>query len=152
MDFSRGDRLRFRDRYSHPAPRYSDTDFDDGIAVLGSEPQIYFYSKRHSATGYICTYRLMEPQSYARQMQEEMIRQIEFARPKYRIWAGVPPSWLRHTESGDMIFAWTDDYVKKFYDVVRLILSGDYTVYYFNQLPSPMPALGNSILIRPPKS
>jgi 4-amino-4-deoxy-L-arabinose transferase-like glycosyltransferase len=26
---------------------------DDRIAVLGSEPQIYFYSKQHSATGYI---------------------------------------------------------------------------------------------------
>ena len=37
----------------------------DTIAVLGSEPQIYFYSKRHSATGYIYTYELMEPQSYA---------------------------------------------------------------------------------------
>ena len=31
---------------------------DDTIAVLGSEPQIYFYSKRHSATGYIYMYRL----------------------------------------------------------------------------------------------
>jgi len=26
------------------------------IAVLGSEPQIYFYSRRHSATGYIYIY------------------------------------------------------------------------------------------------
>ena len=33
---------------------------DDKIAVLGSEPQIYFYSKRLSATGYIYTYGLME--------------------------------------------------------------------------------------------
>src|SRR4029450_9774272 len=29
---------------------------NDTIAVLGSEPQIYFYSDRHSATGYIYTY------------------------------------------------------------------------------------------------
>ena len=50
---------------------------DDTIAVLGSEPQIYFYSSRHSATGYIYTYGLMEPQKYAQQMQQEMIREIE---------------------------------------------------------------------------
>ena len=95
------------------------TNVGDRIAVLRSEPQIYFYSKRHSATGYIYTYGLMEPQSYARQMQEEMI------------------------------FAWADDYVKKFDEVVGLvdILSGDYTDYYFDQLPSPMPPLGNYILI-----
>ncbi len=37
----------------------------DTIAILGSEPQIYFYSHRHSATGYIYTYGLVEKQSYA---------------------------------------------------------------------------------------
>ena len=56
---------------------------DDKIAVLGSEPEIYFYSRRHSATGYIYTYPLMEPQKYARRMQEEMIREIEQRNPKY---------------------------------------------------------------------
>src|SRR5262249_47493222 len=49
----------------------------DTIAVLGSEPQIYFYSDRHSATGYIYGYGLMEAQKYASQMQQEMIREIE---------------------------------------------------------------------------
>src|SRR5439155_1578592 len=34
----------------------------DTIAMLGSEPQIYFYAQRHSATGFIYTYGLMEPQ------------------------------------------------------------------------------------------
>ena len=40
----------------------------DTIAVLGSEPQIYFYAQRRSATGYIYTYSLMETQPYAHQM------------------------------------------------------------------------------------
>ena len=82
------------------------TDADDTIAVLGSEPQMYFYSKRHSATGYIYTYELMEPQSYARQVQEEMISQIESARPKYLILIFVPTSWLRQPASEGMIFTW----------------------------------------------
>ena len=41
---------------------------DARIAVIGSEPQIYFYSGRHSATGYIYTYPLMESQPYATAM------------------------------------------------------------------------------------
>src|SRR5947208_15586515 len=61
------------------------TNPDDTIAVLGSEPEIYFYAQRHSATGYIYTYELMEPQKYARQMQEERIHEIESARPKFRV-------------------------------------------------------------------
>jgi 4-amino-4-deoxy-L-arabinose transferase-like glycosyltransferase len=125
------------------------TEADDTIAVLGSEPQIYFYSKRHSATGYIYTYGLMEPQSYARQMQEEMIRQIESARPKYVIWIGVPASWLQQATSEGLILAWANDYTGKFYDVVGLvnILSRDHTDYYFDQPPSTMPQLDNYILI-----
>jgi len=125
------------------------TDADDTIAILGSEPEVYFYSKRHSATGYIYTYGLMEPQSYARQMQEEMISQIESARPKYMISIGVRSSWLQQPTSEHLIFAWADDYVAKFYDVVGLvnILSRDHTDYYFDQLPEPMPELGNYIFI-----
>ena len=125
------------------------TEVGDTIAVLGSEPQIYFYSKRHSATGYIYTYGLMEPQSYARQMQEEMIREIESARPKYLISIGVPASWLQQATSEGLIFAWANDYLGKFYDVVGLvnILSRDHTDYYFDQLPTPMPPLRNYIFI-----
>src|SRR5207253_10231656 len=35
------------------------------VAVIGSEPELYFHAHRHSATGYIYTYPLMEPQEYA---------------------------------------------------------------------------------------
>jgi len=125
------------------------TEASDTIAVLGSEPQIYFYSKRHSATGYVYTYRLMEPQSYARQMQEEMIRQIKSARPKYLISIGVRLSWLQQPASEGLIFAWANDYIGNFYDVVGFvnILSRDHTDYYFDQLPTPMPPLVNYIFI-----
>src|SRR5437773_12198608 len=67
---------------------------DDTIAVLGSEPQIYFYSQRRSATGYIYAYGLMEPQKYARQMQEEMMGEIERARPMYLLSVVVKDSWM----------------------------------------------------------
>jgi hypothetical protein len=91
----------------------------------------------------------MEPQSYARQMQEEMISQIESARPKYVISIGVRSSWLQQLTSEGMIFAWANAYVGKFYDVVGLvnILSRDHTDYYFDQLPESKPQLDNYIFI-----
>ena len=88
---------------------------DDTIAVLGSEPEIYFYSHRHSATGYIYTYGLMEPQKYAQQMQEEMIREIERARPKYFISVAMNDSWLQRPESDPLIFNWANEYIAKNY-------------------------------------
>jgi 4-amino-4-deoxy-L-arabinose transferase-like glycosyltransferase len=121
------------------------------IAVLGSEPQIYFYSKRHSATGYIYTYALMEPQSYARQMQQEMIREIELARPRYLVSVEVASSWLglRSLKSENPILKWGNDYIRRHYDVVGLvnIVSPDQTDYYFEQMPNSLPQLGAHVWI-----
>ena len=52
------------------------------VAVIGSEPELYFYTHRRSVTGYIYTYPLLEPQKYAVTMQKEMEAEIERSRPK----------------------------------------------------------------------
>src|SRR5439155_17730773 len=90
----------------------------DTIAVLGSEPQIYFYSKRHSATGYIYTYGLMEPQLYAHQMQQEMIREIEAGQPKFLVLVVVNKSWLAGPDSDQSIFRWAHAYCNANYEAI----------------------------------
>ena len=55
------------------------------VAVIGSEPEIYFLAHRHSATGYIYTYALMEAQPFALKMQTDMIREIETGAPEFII-------------------------------------------------------------------
>ncbi len=97
------------------------TEPGDTIAVLGSEPEIYFYSHRHSATGYIYTYGLMEPQKYAQQMQQEMIREIEAARPKYLISVAMFYSWLRRPESDWAIFTWANEYTAQNYTAAGFV-------------------------------
>ena len=122
---------------------------NDTIAVLGSEPQIYFYSDRHSATGYIYTYGLMEPQKYANQMQQEMIREIERARPKFLISVVMPDSWLERPESERLIFNWANQYTAQNYTVAGFVnmVSPDKTDYYFDNVPQSVPQLGKYILI-----
>src|SRR5207302_8286886 len=99
------------------------TNPDDPIAVLGSEPEIYFYAQRHSATGYIYTYGLMEPQKYARRMQEEMIHEIESARPKFLVSVVMFNSWLTGRDSEQLIFKWADEYCDRNYEEVALVNS-----------------------------
>ncbi|MHC4124218.1 MAG: glycosyltransferase family 39 protein [Planctomycetota bacterium] len=65
------------------------TDTNDRIAVIGSEPQIYFYSNRRSATGYIYTYPLMENHPYAVKMQQEMAQEIEKTSPEFLVFVNV---------------------------------------------------------------
>jgi len=103
---------------------------DDLIAVIGSEPQIYFYSKRRSATSHIYTYPLMEGHEYALKMQEEMIEQIESKKPNFLVYVHVFSSWFMRPESEKMIFQWIGDYQRRYYRVVGVmdIISANETI------------------------
>ncbi|HEV2694868.1 MAG TPA: glycosyltransferase family 39 protein [Verrucomicrobiae bacterium] len=92
---------------------------DARIAVLGSEPQIYFYSRRHSATGYIYIYGLMEPQPFALKMQHEMMAEIQTNQPEYIIYSNVDSSWQRRADSDPTIFNWWANY-KTGYELVGI--------------------------------
>ena len=120
----------------------------DTIAVLGSEPQIYFYSRRHSATGYIYTYGLMEPQPYAHQMQQEMMREIETAHPKFIVMVVVNKSWLAGRDSDQSILRWADAYCDANYEEVGLInISDRGTDYYLSGRPPNVTPTADHILI-----
>ena len=120
----------------------------DTIAVLGSEPQIYFYSRQHSATGYIYTYGLMEPQPYAHQMQQEMIREIETAHPKFLVLVVVNKSWLAGRDSDQTILRWAVRYCDANYDEVGLVnISDRGTDYYFSGRPANVAPAAEHILI-----
>ena len=125
------------------------TDPSDTIAVVGSEPQIYFYSHRHCAAGYIYTYPLMEAQTYARQMQSEMIHEIEAAEPKYLISVTIDVSWLHSPRSENLIFEWAQRYIAENYVAVGFvnIIAADRVEYYFDDVPQQVPELGEFILI-----
>jgi 4-amino-4-deoxy-L-arabinose transferase-like glycosyltransferase len=90
------------------------------VAVLGSEPEIYFYSQRHSATGYLYVYALMEPQPYALKMQREMIGEIESHQPEYLVWVGSANSWAVRSTSGREIFDWFNKYSREHYEITGL--------------------------------
>ena len=93
---------------------------EDKIAVLGSEPQICFYSDRLPATGYIYTYALMENQPYSENMQMDMISEIESNKPKIFIYVNSPVSWLVKENSNKYIFDWYRQYMEN-YNLAGLI-------------------------------
>jgi hypothetical protein len=92
---------------------------DARVAILGSEPEIYFLAHRHSATGYIYTYAQMEPQPFALKMQHEMISDIEMRKPEFIVFADNIMSWNRRPDSNLTIFNWWDNY-KTNYTLVGL--------------------------------
>ena len=89
----------------------------DRIAVIGSEPEIYFYAHRRSSTGYIYTYPLVEPQPFAKKMLAEMIGEIERNPPAYLVFVSVPSSLSSaryyQGEARRSLVAWVHDYTAK---------------------------------------
>ncbi len=100
---------------------YEHTSQSDTLAVIGSEPEIYFYSRRLSATGHIYTYGMMESQPYANTMQKDMIGEIEASRPRYLVFVDFPLSWLVSSESDRHIFTWFERYRVSHYQTVRVL-------------------------------
>ena len=92
---------------------------DETITVLGSEPQIYFLARRHSASGYIYLYPLTEPQPLAARMQKEFISEIETARPRYVVFVNIAfvlafRHLSRQTPSEHPILNWWDSYSQNY--------------------------------------
>jgi hypothetical protein len=95
----------------------------DQVVVFGSEPQIYFYAHRRSATGYIYMYPFFEPHPFAAQMQQEFMRQLVEARPEFIVVmsGGFRGSWLLDPESNLSLFEWSAKYFDEFYERVGVI-------------------------------
>jgi hypothetical protein len=87
------------------------------VAIFGSEPEIYFYAARHSATGYIYTYGLMEDQKYADRMQREMIDEVTRSQPDFLVFVDDELSWLwQPGGSRETFFAWMQMYINTQYE------------------------------------
>jgi 4-amino-4-deoxy-L-arabinose transferase-like glycosyltransferase len=97
----------------------------DRIAVLGAEPQIFFYTGRRSATGYIYFYGVWEVPAVAERMAKEMVREIEAAQPRYVIVEFIPPR----------LIDWARGYLNTNYSIVGRvdIVSDDRTDYHWGE-------------------
>jgi hypothetical protein len=105
---------------------------DESVGVLGSEPEIFFYSHRRSATTLIYSYPLMERHQYAHAMQETMAREIEERRPKFIVFMNVPTSWLIRDDSDRFIFDWADHFLPREYrldGIADILASGSQYVW-----------------------
>jgi hypothetical protein len=99
---------------AHAAP-------DARVAVLGSEPEIYFYARRRAATGHLYMYPLMEEHPYALKLEEQVIGEIERARPEYVVYVDDEYSWLTQPSSPQKLFEWWKAYWTANLDLVQTI-------------------------------
>ncbi len=63
----------------------NESNLNDKIAIIGSEPEIFFYTKLKSLTGYIYLYPLMEKHIYSYKLLNDMFEKISNNKPKFII-------------------------------------------------------------------
>jgi hypothetical protein len=123
---------------------------DARIAVVGSEPEIYFYAHRHSATGYIYTYALMELQPHAGEMQQDMMREIWTSRPEFIVYVACGNSWLSQPRSDRTIMDWCGQYTRRFYEPVGFVrknADGAFESYWDDQAKAHLQDGGEYLLV-----
>jgi hypothetical protein len=105
----------------------------DTVMIFGSEPEIYFYAHRHSASGYIYMYSLMEDQAYWSTMQEQMMQEVEASRPAYVVFVNSSSSWLsRHGSPQTVAFrTWMDQYIATNLEEVGAVELADPESHYY---------------------
>jgi hypothetical protein len=123
---------------------------DQRIAVLGDEPQIYFYAHRRSASSRLYPSQLMDPRPYTGALQEDFIREIEAASVPYVVWVTVRASWSPGPKANTHVFDWAVQYLSKNYRPVGAarIASLDQTVWTWGDAATNQPMnLANALTI-----
>jgi hypothetical protein len=121
------------------------------IAIIGSEPEIYFYAQRRAVTGYLYLYPMTERQPYARQMQREFMAEIEQGAPDYVIFVDAICSWYSNSPIGTegQLMSWFKGYEQRNLTLIGLAEIGDQTTQYrwsFDTPRVPLPA-SNSLAV-----
>jgi hypothetical protein len=107
------------------------------IMVLGSEPQIYFYTGRRAASPHIYMYPLMEDQPFAVKMQLELLADIDTARPEWVILEMFDGAWGRRPGPDSLMMGWVRSVLFRDYEQVGAVDVDDAgTQYRWNRDPS----------------
>ena len=79
---------------------------DDRIAMLASEPEIYFYAHLRGATPFLYMTELLRDHEISRVLQGEMIATIEATGPRYLVFSSRFDPFARRPRRGAPLYRW----------------------------------------------
>ena len=88
---------------------------NDVVGMFGNEPQLWFYSQRNAAAGYLYLYPLLEFQPFAVEMTEQYIAQTEAANPRFFIVADYAGEEKDNPITSKMLKTWLPQYLKNYH-------------------------------------
>lgn len=123
---------------------------EDNIVLIGSEPQIYFYTKKKSPSRHAYFTAIVNNIPEHKAMQEEFIRDTEKANPRYLVFFNHPLSLLVQPGASQYVFEWANKYVTANYHLVGLVdmIEGQHATYLWKeQIGNYKPVSQNQIFV-----
>lgn len=123
---------------------------EDKIAVMGSEPQIYFYTKKQASSRHCFFSAIVENVPEHHEWQREFVRGIEKDKPRYFIFFNHPISLFVQPGADQYVFEWYNKYVTENYNMIGLVdmIEGYSSTYVWKeQLATYQPQAQNRIYI-----
>ncbi len=94
---------------------------EDKIVLIGSEPQIYFYTKKRCPSRFAYFTGLVTNTDQAKDGQREFVKDVEAAKPRYLIFFNHPISLLVQPDADRYVFEWANKYITEGYDLVGCV-------------------------------
>jgi len=107
----------------------------DNIVLIGSEPQIYFYTNKKCPSRHAYFTALVNNIPQHKAWQQEFIKDVEKAQPRYFVFFNHPISLLVQPGADTYVFDWANKYITANYQLVGLVdmVNGPRSIYKWNQ-------------------
>lgn len=94
---------------------------EDGIIVMGSEPQIYFYTKKKCPSRHAYFAAIVDNVPEHKAWQREFVSDVEKAKPKYFIFFNHQISLFVQPNTDRYVFEWYNKYITENYNMIGLV-------------------------------
>lgn len=128
---------------------------EDGLVVMGSEPELYFYTKKKCPSRHAYFAAIVDNVPEHKQWQREFVSDVEKAKPKYFIFFNHQISLFVQPNTDQYVFEWYNKYITANYNLIGLVDMVDgYTSTYVwrEQLNTYQPQAQNRVYIYERKS
>jgi hypothetical protein len=108
---------------------------EDQIVVMGSEPQIYFYTRKHCPSRHAYFAALVDNVPEHKVWQREFVADVEKTKPKYFIFFNHQISLFVQPNTDQYIFQWANKYIQENYKLTGLVdmIDGQRSTYIFDE-------------------
>jgi hypothetical protein len=108
---------------------------EDQIIVMGSEPEIYFYTKKNCPSRHAYFAAIVDNIPEHKIWQREFVADVEKAKPKYFIFFKHQISLFVQPNTDQYVFQWANKYIQDHYKLAGLVdmIDGQRSTYIFDE-------------------